>query len=75
MDLHNRLVGFFSAHDVMVELWCQDYIPVKDQKVVDLMSRDVVAIDAGDRLVDVVEFLCIDKEQLYQQAVWGLQLA
>lgn len=32
VDLHNRLVGFFSAHDVMVELWCQDYIPVKDQK-------------------------------------------
>ncbi|EGR0716397.1 formate transporter FocA, partial [Vibrio parahaemolyticus] len=72
VDLHNRLVGFFSAHDVMVELWCQDYIPVKDQKVVDLMSRDVVAIDAGDRLVDVVEFLCIDKEQLYPTSSMGI---
>ncbi|AYF22138.1 formate transporter FocA [Vibrio parahaemolyticus] len=72
VDLHNRLVGFFSTHDVMVELWCQDYIPVKDQKVVDLMSRDVVAIDAGDRLVDVVEFLCIDKEQLYPTSSMGI---
>ncbi|ANB99571.1 formate transporter FocA [Vibrio parahaemolyticus] len=72
VDLNNRLVGFFSAHDVMVELWCQDYIPVKDQKVVDLMSRDVVAIDAGDRLVDVVEFLCIDKEQLYPTSSMGI---
>ncbi|MDW2062597.1 formate transporter FocA, partial [Vibrio sp. Vb1076] len=72
VDLNNRLVGFFSAHDVMVELWCQDYIPVKDQKVVDLMSRDVVAIDASDRLVDVVEFLCIDKEQLYPTSSMGI---
>jgi len=72
VDVQNRLVGFFSAHDVMVELWCEDYIPVKDQKVVDIMSRDVVAIDAGDRLVDVVEFLCIDKEQLYPTSSMGI---
>ncbi|MGU3792362.1 formate transporter FocA [Vibrio diabolicus] len=72
VDVQNRLVGFFSAHDVIVELWCEDYIPVKDQKVVDIMSRDVVAIDAGDRLVDVVEFLCIDKEQLYPTSSMGI---
>ena len=72
VDVQNRLVGFFSAHDVMVELWCEDYIPVKDQKVVDIMSRDVVAIDAGDRLVDVVECLCIDKEQLYPTSSMGI---
>ncbi|MFH0231706.1 formate transporter FocA [Vibrio diabolicus] len=72
VDVQNRLVGFFSAQDVMVELWCEDYIPVKDQKVVDIMSRDVVAIDAGDRLVDVVEFLCIDKEQLYPTSSMGI---
>ncbi|PFG58255.1 formate transporter FocA [Vibrio sp. ES.051] len=72
VDVHNRLVGFFSAHDMMVELWCEDYIPVKEQKVVDIMSRDVVAIDAGDRLVDVVEFLCIDKEQLYPTSSMGI---
>ncbi|MGR5206038.1 formate transporter FocA [Vibrio alfacsensis] len=72
IDIENRLVGFFSAHDVMVELWCQDYIPAKAQKVVDLMSRDVVAIDASDRLVDVVEFLCIDKEQLYPTTSMGM---
>ncbi len=29
------------------------------------MSRDVVAISANDKLVDVAEFLCIDKEQLF----------
>lgn len=71
-DVEGRLVGFFSAHDVMVDLWCQDYLPAKDQKVVDIMARDVVAIDANDKLVDVAEFLCIDKEQLYPTTSMGI---
>ncbi|MBA5763267.1 formate transporter FocA [Vibrio sp. 404] len=71
-DVQGRLVGFFSVHDVMVDLWCQDYIPTKGQKVVDLMSRDVVAIDANDKLVDVAEYLCIDKEQLYPTTSMGI---
>ncbi|WP_162048150.1 formate transporter FocA [Vibrio taketomensis] len=71
-DIQGRLVGFFSAHDVMVDLWCQDYIPAQGQKVVDLMSRDVIAIDVNDKLVDVVEFLCIDKEQLFPTTSMGI---
>lgn len=71
-DVEGRLVGFFSVHDVMVDLWCQDYIPAKDQKVVDLMNRDVVAMDSSDRLVDVAEFLCIDKEQLFPTSGMGI---
>ncbi|WP_394126192.1 formate transporter FocA [Vibrio hepatarius] len=71
-DIEGRLVGFFSAHDVMVDLWCQDYLPAKEQKVVDIMARDVVAIDANDKLVDIAEFLCIDKEQLYPTTSMGI---
>ncbi|MGF1755085.1 formate transporter FocA [Vibrio makurazakiensis] len=71
-DVAGRLVGFFSVHDVMVDLWCQDYIPAKNQKVVDLMSRDVIAIGSEDKLVDVAEFLCIDKEQLYPTSSMGI---
>ena len=71
-DIEGRLVGFFSAHDVMVELWCQNYIPAQGQKVVDLMSLDVVAIDVNDKLIDVAEFLCIDKEQLYPTTSMGI---
>jgi len=56
----------------MVDLWCQDYLPAKDQKVVDLMSRDVIAIGSNDKLVDVAEFLCIDKEQLYPTSSMGI---
>lgn len=72
VDIQGRLVGIFSSHDVMVELWCQDYLPNEDQKVVDLMSRDVIAIDANDSLVDVTEFLCIDKEQLFPTTNMGI---
>ncbi len=72
VDVEGRLVGFFSAHDVMVDLWCQDYLPVSGQKVVDLMSRDAVAIDVSDKLVDVAEFLCIDKDQLYPTTSVGI---
>lgn len=72
IDNQDRLIGFFSAHDVMVDLWCQDYLPCEGQKVVDLMSRDVVAIDVSDKLVDVAEFLCIDKEQLYPTTSMGI---
>ncbi len=72
VDLEGRLVGMFSVHDVMVDLWCQDYIPAKDQKVVDLMTRDVIAIDVSDKLVDVAEFLCIDREQLFPTTSMGI---
>jgi CBS domain-containing protein len=71
-DIEGRLVGFLSVHDVMVDLWCQDYIPESGQKVVDLMSRDVVAIDVSERLIDVAEFLCIDKEKLYPTTSMGI---
>lgn len=71
-DIEGRLVGFFSAHDVMVDLWCQDYLPSKEQKVVDIMARDVIAIDVNDKLVDIAEFLCVDKEQLYPTTSMGI---
>lgn len=72
IDRQGRLIGMFSAHDVMVELWCQDYLPNAEQKVVDLMTRDVIAINASDSLVDVAEFFCIDKEQLFPTTSMGI---
>ncbi len=72
LDVKGRLVGFFSVHDVMVDLWCQDYIPTNNQKVVDLMNRDVVAIDVTETLVNIVEYLCIDKAQLYPTSAMGI---
>lgn len=72
VNVQGKLVGFFSVHDAMVDLWCQDYLPSKGQKVVDLMSRDVVAVNEDESLVNLVEFLCIDKEQLYPTTGMGI---
>lgn len=72
VDIEQRLVGFLSVHDVMVDLWCQDYLPEAGQKVVDLMTRDVIAVDAAEKLVDVAEYLCIDKDQLYPTSSMGI---
>ncbi|MGF1748362.1 formate transporter FocA [Vibrio cionasavignyae] len=72
VDVEGRLVGFFSVHDVMVDLWCENYNPKAGQKVVDLMNRDVVAIHCNEKLVDVAEFLCIDKEQLFPVTSMGI---
>lgn len=71
VDANGRLIGFFSVHDAMVDLWCENYLPQQDQKVVDLMNRDVVAINAKETLVNVIEALCIDKEQLYPTSSMG----
>lgn len=72
VDKEGRLIGIFSAHDVMVELWCQDYLPNIEQKVVELMKSDVIAIKTDDSLVDVAEFFCIDKEQLFPTTSMGI---
>ncbi|MGR5065574.1 formate transporter FocA [Photobacterium sp. DNB22_13_2] len=71
-DVHGHLVGFLSMYDVMKDLWYQDYQPAAGTKVVDVMKRDVVAVDATDRLVDIVEYMCIDKEQLYPVSAMGI---
>lgn len=71
-DVNGHLVGFLSMYDVMKELWYQDYQPASGTKVVDLMKRDVVAVDASDSLVDIIEYMCIDKEQLYPTTAMGL---
>ncbi|WP_350431065.1 formate transporter FocA [Shewanella sp. H8] len=65
VDAQGKLVGFFSIHDTMVDLWRQDYIPPQGQKVMDLMSRDVIAVNHTESLVNLLEFLCIDKDHLY----------
>lgn len=70
-DATGNLVGFLSAHDVMVEMWCEDYLPNEKVTVSDLMKTDLITIDINDRLTDVLEFLALDKEQLYPTTSMG----
>lgn len=71
-DVKGDLVGFLSIHDILVNLWCKDYEATPNQKVVELMNRDIVAIDAQDSVERVLEFMCIDKEKLYPTTSFGI---
>lgn len=71
-DENGHLVGFLSAHDIMVELWCEGYSPSSEKKVLDIMTRNVTAIDSSEKLANIVEFFCIDKEQIYPTSPTGI---
>lgn len=71
LNAQGELVGFLSAHDVMIELWCQDYIPDNTVTVGSLMKTDVITMDIEDRLTDALEYLAIDKEQLFPTSGMG----
>lgn len=72
VNQNGELEGFLSVHDVMVDLWCEDYCPNEQQSVVDLMKKSVVTIDINESLVNIIELLCIDKEQLYPISSVGI---
>lgn len=67
-----HLIGFLSAHDIMVELWCESYSPSDDKKVADIMTTEVISFDSTESLSNIVEFFCIDKEQLYPVSGMGV---
>ena len=68
----DEVVGFFSAHDVMVNMWCEDYLPNVNQSVSELMRTEVMAVEANEILIDVIEYMCIDKSQLYPVSNSGI---
>ncbi|RYV02785.1 formate transporter FocA [Shewanella sp. OPT22] len=71
-DEHGSLAGIFSVHDVMVDLWCEDYIPAREKTVAELMSTNLITVSANDKVVDAVEFMCVDKASLYPISPFGI---
>lgn len=71
-DSQKHVIGFFSVHDVMVNLWCEDYLPDASQCVGDLMNGEVTALSSNDSLVDVAEFLVVDRETAYPVSDMGI---
>jgi len=72
---NGKLVGFLSVHDVMVDLWSQDYTPTKPNTVADLMSSTITTIDVNEKLINIVEHLCLDKVQLYPTSNMGIGIS
>lgn len=71
INSHNEVVGFFSEHDVLVELWCEDYLPENGRTVADLMKTDITSISPKDTLLQLAEFYAIDKAKLYPTTDMG----
>ncbi len=69
---NGELVGVFSHHDVMTEAWCKDYQVDKNVKVSELMTTEIISIDAKETIKAILEFMCIDKEQLYPNNGYGI---
>lgn len=70
-----QAVGFFSMHDVMVNLWCDDYLPNANQTVGELMNDNVITINAEEGLIDVAEFLVSAKNTLSAISLNGAALS
>jgi formate transporter len=72
VDSQNEVVGFFSEHEILVELWCEDYIPEANRTVADLMKTDIVSLAPTDTLLQLAEFYAIDKPKLYPVTDMGI---
>lgn len=67
-----RLVGFFSIHDAMVDLWCKDYIPDAESKVQDLMKHEIQTVTPENSILEIAEYMSIDKNVLYPVTSGGI---
>ena len=67
-----RLVGFFSVHDVLVNLWCNDYMPDAECKVQDLMKHEIQTVSPDNSILEIAEYMSIDKNILYPVSSSGI---
>ncbi|OKL44744.1 formate transporter FocA [Pseudovibrio exalbescens] len=75
VDKDKQLLGFFSVQDVLVELWVNDYMPEADRQVQHLMRREVETVEADDSVLQLAEYLAVDKETLYPTTGMGYATA
>lgn len=71
VNQRHEVVGFFSEQDVLVELWCEDYLPDTARTVAELMRTDVTSVAPTSNLLQLAEFYAIDKERLYPTTSMG----
>lgn len=67
-----RLVGFFSLHDALVDLWCNDYMPDQESKVQDLMRHEIQTVSPDNSILEIAEYMSIDKNILYPVSSSGI---
>ncbi|WP_430519818.1 formate transporter FocA [Aliivibrio sp.] len=65
IDKHGRLVGYLSEQDILRELWNQDFVPKVDKCVADVMEKELTTFTPYDSLIEIAEYMAIDKESVY----------
>lgn len=66
------LVGYLSQHDLLVALWCNDYRPLAERQVAEVMHQPLVAINGEETVVHLAERMAIDVEALYPVSGQGV---
>lgn len=67
-----RLVGYFSMHDSLVDLWLNDYMPDPERKVQDLMKHEIQTVSPDNAIIEIAEYMSIDKNILYPVSSGGI---
>ncbi|MEH0740886.1 formate transporter FocA [Vibrio cholerae] len=71
VNTQNELIGFFSIHDAMIEMWSHPHHTHMAQSVVTVMNDEISAVSASDTLLDVLEYFCLDKAALFPTSSMG----
>lgn len=71
LDTTGNLIGFFAVQDVLIDLWCADYLPETDRKVKHLMRTELFTVKSTDTVVQLAEHISVNKEDLYPTSSMG----
>ena len=60
VDQQGKLAGFFSTHDLLVELWCRHYLKGHTIQIQQLMRTELETVSPNDSILNLAECMCID---------------
>lgn len=64
VDQQGKLAGFFSVHDLLVELWCRHYLKAHTMQIQQLMRTKLETVKPDDSVLQLAESMCVDYDRL-----------
>jgi formate transporter FocA len=64
-DTKQRLLGVVSEHDVLRYLWSEEFSAASDWRIRDIMQTDVLTVEPNNSIVDLIEFMTVDRDKLF----------
>ncbi|MBQ1782792.1 MAG: formate transporter FocA [Gammaproteobacteria bacterium] len=71
-DNGGGLVGYLSQHDLLVALWCNDYRPLPERRVADLMHHPLLTVNGEESVIHLAEQMAINVEAVFPVSDQGL---